>query len=390
MTTREHSMQTSALSYIGIRSLLLLTLCHFATSCSLGPAQLKGNRIDYNKSIQNSDSEELLLNLVRIKYSESPYFMQVSSISSSFSYTASLGGGAEFSQGADPYVQYPMTKLIPSVRGSIAENPTITYSPLLGEKFVSQLLADISPSRFWFLHRAGWEMPMLLNLMVRRIGSLHNPDHYQLTDAAALAQRQDFLQFVDLANKIALRGDFALLYQEPSKDNPVSLTMQFRFANAEEADKLEKLLGAKLERSRLQDGSVFSQVFLSESLGLPKTSIQKNDGVILPVSFRNFIGVLVYLDRGVKVPKSDLDKGIVRTFGIDEAYNDPDHFIVVENSNVPPTGALQTVKHRNTWFYIKDNDFSSKRTFGFISVLLSLQSGNVTATVPILTLPVNR
>ncbi|MBI4803687.1 MAG: hypothetical protein HY795_00460 [Desulfovibrio sp.] len=383
-------MQTTSVR-TSVRSILLtISSCLIATACSLGPAQLKGNRIDYNKSIQNSDSEELLLNLVRIKYSESPYFMQVSSISSSFSYSASLGGGGEFSQGAEPYVQYPMTKLIPSVRGSIAENPTITYSPLLGEKFVSQLLADISPSRFWFLHRAGWEMPMLLNLMVRRIGSLHNPDHYQMTDATALAQRRDFLQFVELVNKISLRGDFALLYQEPNKENPISLTMQFRFASAEEADTLEKLLGAKLERSRLQDGAIFAQVFLSESLGLPKTSIQKNDGVILPVSFRNFIGVLVYLDRGVKVPKSDLDKGIVRSFGIDEAYNDPEHFIVVENSNVPPTGALQTVRHRNTWYYIKDNDFNSKRTFGFISVLLSLQSGNVTAAVPILTLPVNR
>lgn len=383
-------MQTAITRCTGIRTFLLLAFCLIASSCSLGPAQLKGNRIDYNKSIQKSDSEELLLNLVRIRYSESPYFMQVSSISSSFSYSASIGGGAEFNQGAEPYVQYPMTKLIPSVRGSIAENPTITYSPLLGEKFVSQLLTDVSPSRFWFLHRAGWEMPMLLHLLVRRVGSLHNPDHYQLTDAASLAQRKDFLQFVDLVSKIALRGDFALLYQEPTKDNPVSLTMQFRFANAAEADTFEKLLGAKLERNRLQDGSIFSQVFLSESLGLPKTSVQTQGGVILPVLFRNFVGVMVYLDRGVKAPKADLDKGIVRTFGIEEAYNDPDHFIVVESSSVPPTGALLSVTHHNTWFYIKDNDFKSKRTFGFVSVLLSLQSGNVTATVPLLTLPVNR
>ena len=61
----------------------LLLLCLLVTGCSLGPRQLKGNRLGYNTSIQKSDNQELLLNLVRLRYMEVPNFMQVSSVTAS-------------------------------------------------------------------------------------------------------------------------------------------------------------------------------------------------------------------------------------------------------------------------------------------------------------------
>ena len=64
----------------------LLLLCLLVAGCSLGPRQLKGNRLGYNTSIQKSDNEELLLNLVRLRYMEVPCFMQVSSVTASFEY----------------------------------------------------------------------------------------------------------------------------------------------------------------------------------------------------------------------------------------------------------------------------------------------------------------
>lgn len=369
---------------------MIILSCLLVSSCSLGPTQLKGNRLDYNKSVQKSDSEELLLNLVRIRYSETPYFMQVSSISSSFNYSMTVGADGHFNQGQEMFIQYPSAAFLPSFGGTVSESPTITFSPLLGEEFVQQLLADITPSRFWFLHRAGWEMPMLLNLLTRSIGRLYNPDHYQLTNEAALRQRREFLDFVAMVEKISARGDFGLIYHDPTDDKPFCLIMQFRFADLDEAKKLETLLGAKLEINRLEDGALFSEVLLSEAIGLPKTSLRTNAGVVIPILLRNFIGVLVYLDSGVSPPDSHMEKGIVKTVGMEEAFDDPRYMLAIKSSNQPPSGALVAVNYHNIWFYLREDDFFSKRTFGFVAALLSLQSGKVTGTVPVLTLPVSK
>lgn len=43
---------------------------------------------------------------------------------------------------------------------------------------------------------------------------------------------------------------------------------------------------------------------------------------------------------------------------------------------------------RNAWFYIADNDRESRKTFALLSLLLTLQAGEIPQTGPILTLPV--
>lgn len=369
----------------------LLPLCLLLlTSCSLGPKRIQDNRIDYNRNIQQSDSQELLLNLVRIRYSETPYFMQVSSISASFNYSLTLGADGRLNQGQESFVQYPMASLLPSVRGSVAENPTITFSPVIGEQFVKQLLADITPSRFWFLHRAGWEMGMLLNVLTRGIGRLENPDHYQLTSEAALAKRREFQEFIALIEAISARGDLGLLYTEASDAKPWSLIMQFRFADEAEARRLGELLGAPIETRRPDGGACYGEVLLSESLGLPRTFLRTDSGVILPLLLRNFIGVLVYLDAGVAVPREHIEQGIVHTAGAESDFDTQSRYIRVRHSVAPPPGAMISVSHHGVWFSIMHTDFDSKRTFAFVQALLALQSGKVTGTLPVLTLPVSK
>ena len=110
----------------------LLLLCLLAAGCSLGPRQLKGNRLGYNTSIQKSDNQELLLNLVRLRYMEVPNFMQVSSVTASFEYSMGLEAQAQWSKG-DFYTQFPRRFLNPLARGSYTESPTISYSPLAGK-----------------------------------------------------------------------------------------------------------------------------------------------------------------------------------------------------------------------------------------------------------------
>ena len=51
---------------------------------------------------------------------------------------------------------------------------------------------------------------------------------------------------------------------------------------------------------------------------------------------------------------------------------------------------LVAVQHRGWWFYIADDDQSSKATFSLLNILYSLQQATGQGKSPVLTLPIGR
>ena len=56
---------------------------------TLGPRVLKGERINYNLALQYTADEQMLLNLVQLKYRDTPIFLEVRVIATQFSVSAS-------------------------------------------------------------------------------------------------------------------------------------------------------------------------------------------------------------------------------------------------------------------------------------------------------------
>jgi hypothetical protein len=366
----------------------LLLFCLLLVGCTIGPRQLKGNRLSYNVSIQKSNNEELLLNLVRLRYMEIPNFMQVSSVTSSFEYSLALQAEGGWARG-DEYTQFPRRFLNPLLRGSYTESPTISFTPLAGEKFVSSLLTDVTPQRFWFLHRSGWEIDLLLDLLVRRLGPLHNPNAFEYEKPEYLKEERKFQEFASLLREFLRRDDFSLVYPDPAEKLPYDLAMELRFRNAAEARSFETLLGTKLKLSPLPDGRLLGQIFLSTKGGFKRQQEANLEGPLLRIRFRNFIGVLADLINGVEVPPGEAEQGIVRKAAVpaEEPQTGAAH-ITVHCVGAFPEKSLVAIRYRGHCFYIADNDFVSKRTFAFVSTLLALQSGETKSTAPVLTLPV--
>jgi hypothetical protein len=105
--------------------------------CStIGPKTIRLERTPYNLAIQETQDAQLLLNLVRLRYRDTPVFLELSGITSQVSFEGSADGGAEIQKGPD------LWKLGLSARYATA--PTVTYTPLQGEKFAQQLLAPQS------------------------------------------------------------------------------------------------------------------------------------------------------------------------------------------------------------------------------------------------------
>ena len=77
-----------------VRRVALLTLlASFAAACHVtGPRSIKTGRDNYNVAIQQTNNEQLLLNLVRLRYRDTPLFLEIASVTSNFSFD--VGGGS--------------------------------------------------------------------------------------------------------------------------------------------------------------------------------------------------------------------------------------------------------------------------------------------------------
>ncbi|QLA16982.1 hypothetical protein [Desulfolutivibrio sulfoxidireducens] len=385
----------------------LAVVALFLTGCgTMGPTAMKGNRTAYNIGIQQSDKEELLLNLVRIRYLEPPFFMSVGSVSSSFNYQVTTGVSADINDGpvrstvpytisektgqitgyADSLSGYPLSVVKPNLEFQYYESPTITYTPLQGEKYVTQLLSEIDPGRLFFLFRAGADMDMLLDVLVRQLGTLRNPPPDQDTPEAKAA-RERFHALGEALTELQKRGDLQMQYTGAESGKSESLLVQMRFADAAEAGRLDDLFGIPMPRLTAPDGRVVAQARLMRAMNFLSEQTREADAVNLTLDLRNTMEVLEYLAEGVQAPEGDV------TAGLTDAPSA--HFVPLKRSGITvlssgsrPSQAYVATYYEGKWFYIAQNDMASKSAFAFLMTLLAMEGGDVKASLPVLTIPV--
>ena len=116
----------------------------------------------------------VLLNIVRLRHSDQPYFLQVSSISATSEANFTLGGSEE--KGALGGIGY-------------LERPNIIYIPLAGKQLVTQLLTPVDLSTLRLLRGAGWEFDDILRVFVTRFESWRAHHPHKIHGVMALKPR---------------------------------------------------------------------------------------------------------------------------------------------------------------------------------------------------------
>lgn len=85
-------MKNTSIGGFGLAVVLLLGGCQ---STPVGPRALRSSQHKYNQAlIQNSD-EQLLANIVRLRYRDNPMFLEVSTMSQTLNFDTSGEGSAE-------------------------------------------------------------------------------------------------------------------------------------------------------------------------------------------------------------------------------------------------------------------------------------------------------
>ena len=90
MRTRGESCLASARSVRTVSAVGVLALIASSCATGLGPQAVRSERPDYNQQIVRSVDAEMLLNLVRLRYNDTPLFLELGSVVATYGYDASL------------------------------------------------------------------------------------------------------------------------------------------------------------------------------------------------------------------------------------------------------------------------------------------------------------
>ena len=111
----------------------------------------------------------MLLNIVKIRYNDAPVFLDVASVISSYAMEEQVNFGFNWSQAAVANFQNV------GGYGRYTDRPTITYNPLMGEKFARSLMTPIPPPALLSMMQAGYRADMVLRVAVNAINRHQEP-----------------------------------------------------------------------------------------------------------------------------------------------------------------------------------------------------------------------
>jgi hypothetical protein len=355
-----------------IHLLIAWTLgCLLAGCAVVGPPSIRNGRSVYNDAINDTNNQQLLMVVIRERYSENSSLLAVSSVTANVSVSTSAG----FQFGFGNESNYS-GNLVPFSAGAIyEENPTVSYTPVEGQKYLRQLTSPVSLSVLIPLSEAVVAPGMLLTALVSRVNDLSNPAF--LTTPATSDAR--FTRFVELVSQLGQAEVLSWMEDSEPRGRFSAVIHHFRPVYEAETRELLRLLGLP------GPAADASEIVIPVSRGFGRG---KRDGIA--VTTRSVYDLVEMLSAAVDIPGEDIESGAAVNY---PAASPLGRRLRILRSRAEPEDAYVAVKHRGWWYYIDSTDQPTKRFFHLVTVLWSVTIAESTARgqkAPILMLPASR
>jgi hypothetical protein len=398
----------------------LAVACACLTGC-VGPEAVRVTRLRYNEAMRITNDEQLLINLVRLRYADSTIFIDLPTITSQFELAAG---------GSDPGSAGSQTNFgIVGITGR--DSPTLSYHPRQGRELSKALLNPLSADVFSVVN-AGARLDQLLWLTLNDINDVQNAVHGTLLVPTVPDDNSRFLRGVNLLKDIDDRGGAEIgfstnedtsiasdpidkiqvegkdllaaardgyVYRDKTegtmtlykRERGLSMKVRSPFNRSAEMDEFSRLFNVAPNRNRYKIVSEL-EPDAESSPGRPKPIVDRDT---IYLNLRSILQIMTFMSKGVCVPEEHLRTHNAPTTldangrPFDWTSVTRGYFRIASQKN-KPRDAEVAVKYRGYWFYIPKDDVESRSILAILEVLFSLQDADDSSASPILTLPAGR
>jgi len=337
---------------------------------SFGPPSVDRDRFDYINAIASSWKQQTLLNIVKMRYADTPVFLDVGQIISGYQLqgTVSVAGTLNSASAIGDVLNLGSA-------GTYSDRPTITYTPLTGAHFMQVMITPIPPPALLMRAEEGWPIDMLLQIGAQSINGLSNRKGGMRGHAAD----PDFVRLLAALQRLQASGVLDLRVgssKESEQEGPVMIISQKNLPPEIQADRelVRKLLGLRpdLQEFKIKRGTMSG----------------KDDEIAIQT--RSGFQILNQLASYIEVPPEHVTER--RTYPLipepaGTQSMPPLIRILAEKSR--PADAFAAVKYRDYWYWIDDRDFRSKGIFTFLMIIMTLSEQEEKVQPPIVTIQGN-
>ena len=350
-----------------MRTLAAALAASLAGCASVGPSTVARDRFEYVEAISESWKAQMLLNLVKVRYADVPVFLDVTSVINAYSVESEVNASAQ----AAP-VNRGDTFIGAGGSSRFSDRPTISYSPLLGDKFAKSVMSPLPVPGVLLLIQSGYPADLVLRICANSINGLENARSGQ----NAKAGDARFAELVALLREDQEHGGIAFESRPGVGKKAMAMILRTPAddAMARRNARIAQLLGVKAGIRELDVGY---------------GSVASGDTEIALLT-RSMLQIMIDVSAYFEVPERDVaDRRVAAS---PRGAGDPRLFpgvlhVRTSAGKDKPADAFVAIRYRGHWFWIDDRDPDSKRVFAFLMLMFSLTETGTAQSAPVLTVP---
>jgi hypothetical protein len=258
--------------------------------------------------------------------------------------------------------------------GKYIDRPTITYSPITGQKFNLSFMKPIPPGVVLFLIQSGWPADLILSITLDSINGLRS----RVSGGANMRSGDpEFYRFIDLFRKVQNSGAVGMRVIKVNQTKESTLIFFY-----------DKRLTSDIRSALEEINSLLSLKPDVREFEITYGLVPQTDNEICMLT-RSMMQVMVELAGQVDIPPSHVKEGrAALAFEKEEVKAELSGKIIhIKTAVEKPAEAFTVVEYRDNWFWIDDRDYRSKRTFAFLMMLFSLTETGGKEGLPLVTIP---
>jgi hypothetical protein len=354
---------------VRVACVLAVLLAAVAGCGGIGPRSIAHDRFDYTETLSASWKQQMLANMVKLRYGDTPVFLDVASVINQYSIETQVDLRLSW---MNPQITTGDSQSTGAAARYI-DRPTITYTPLSGERFARSLMKPIPPPSILSLIQAGYPIDVVLRTCVHSINGVRN--RY---GGAGRPRQADpaFYAVLERLRRMQDSGALGLRVQKTGENEAVLLTFRGKVDPALEQDVrfVRETLGLALDAKEFQ---------------VAYGSIAKDDKEVAILS-RSILEILVDLASNIEVPPEHVQqKRVMPPMPIEmtAAGAEVAPLMRIHSSPARPKDSFSSIRYREQWYWIDDRDLRSKSLFTFLMFIFSLTETQGKEGAPIVTIP---